>query len=126
MWLTWLKCRHVGLVDLISLVYIFTKYQLLKGTKLSFIAHLEFFDIRHKHIINLKESTLVDESFKCLRYKTLRYIKANPYVHPNWICNIIYTLLLILVQKHNFTFNELWTNMSIGQHDVVSCNVMEN
>ncbi len=48
MWLTWLKCPHVGLVDLIILDYIFIKYQLLKGTKLSFIVHLEFFDIRHK------------------------------------------------------------------------------
>jgi hypothetical protein len=125
-WLTWLKCPHVDLVDLISLAYIFNKYQLLKGTKLSFIVHLEFFDIRHKHMINLKETTLVNESIKCLRYKTLTYTKANPYVHPNWIYKTIYTLLLILVQKHNFTFNELWTNRSIRQHDVVSCNIMEN
>jgi len=116
MWLTWLKCPCVNLIDLISLVYIFIKYQLLEGTKLSFLVHLEFLDIRHKHMINLKESTLVDESIKCLRYKTLRYIKANPYVHPNWICNTIYTLLLILVQKKNFTFNELWINRSIGRH----------
>jgi hypothetical protein len=126
MWLIWLKHPHVGLVDLISLVHILTKYQLLKRTKLSFIVHLEFLDSRHKHMINLKESTLVDESIKHLRYKTLRYIKANPYVHLNWFCNTIYTLLLILVQKQNFTFNELWTDRSIGQHDVVNCNVMEN
>jgi hypothetical protein len=95
MWSTWLKRPHVGLVYLISLAYIFIKYQLLKGTKLSFIVHLEFFHIRHKHMINLKESTLVNESIKGLKYKTLRYIKANPHVHLTWICNALYTLLLI-------------------------------
>jgi hypothetical protein len=73
----------VGLANLINLVYIFTKYHLLEGTKLSFIVHLEFLDIRHKHMINLKESTLVNESIKCLRYKALRYIKENPCVHLN-------------------------------------------
>jgi hypothetical protein len=83
MLLTWVKHPHVGLVDLISLAYIFIKYQLPAGTKLSFIIHLEFLDIRHKHMINLKKSTLVNESIKRLRYKTLKYIKANPYVHPN-------------------------------------------
>jgi hypothetical protein len=59
-------------------------------------------------MINLKESTFIDETIRHLRYKTLKYIKANPYVHPNWICNKIYTLLFILFQKYAFTFNEFY------------------
>ncbi len=50
-------------------------------------------------MIDLKELFIVDEIIKHLRYKTLRYIKANPYVHHNWICNTIDTLLVISLQK---------------------------
>jgi len=57
-------------------------------------------------MIDLKELFIVDETIKHLRYKTLRYIKANPYVHHNWICNTIDTLLVISLQKQTFTFNE--------------------
>jgi hypothetical protein len=49
-------------------------------------------------MITLKISTLVNEAIRHLGYKTSKYIKVNPYVHPNWICNIIYALLLISLQ----------------------------
>jgi hypothetical protein len=36
-------------------------------------------------MIDLKELALVNETIWCLRYKTLRYIKVDPYVHLNFI-----------------------------------------
>jgi len=80
---------------------------------------------RHRPMINLKESTFINETIRHLKYKTLKYIKGDPYVHPNWICNTIYTLPLILFQKYAFTWI-LWFNNSIRQHDVLSYNVVEN
>jgi hypothetical protein len=77
-------------------------------------------------MIGLKELTLLNETIIHLGYNTSRYIKANPYVHPNWICN---TILITF----NFTLKVdfhlqwiLWSNNFVGQHDVMSCNVMEN
>jgi hypothetical protein len=72
---------------------------IVRGKKLSFIIHLEFLNNKHRPMIDLKELFIVDETIKHLRYKTLRYIKANPYVHHNWICNTIDTLLVISLQK---------------------------
>jgi len=34
-------------------------------------------------MINLKESTFINEVLKHLGYKTSMYIKLNPYIHPN-------------------------------------------
>jgi hypothetical protein len=59
-------------------------------------------------MIGLKELTFDNETIKCLQYKTLRYIKANPCVHLNWICNKIYTLLFISFLQQAFTFNEFY------------------
>jgi hypothetical protein len=56
---------------------------LLEGKKQFFVIHLEFLDNRHRCMISLKELTLVDEAIKCLGYTTLRYIKVDPYAHPN-------------------------------------------
>jgi hypothetical protein len=44
-------------------------------------------------MINLKESTLVNEAIKRLGYKTSKYI---------------YTLFLILFQEQTFNFNEFY------------------
>jgi hypothetical protein len=78
-------------------------------------------------MISLKELTLVDEAIKCLGYTTLKYIKVDPYAHPNWICNTIHILFLISFQELNFYFQwVLWFDRIIRQNDVVSCNVMEN
>jgi hypothetical protein len=57
-------------------------------------------------MIGLKELTVDNEPIKHLQYKKLRHIKANPYVHLNWICNKIYTLFFISFQKEVYTFNE--------------------
>jgi len=34
-------------------------------------------------MINLKESTFINETIRHLRYNTLKYIKGDPHVHPN-------------------------------------------
>ncbi len=67
--------------------------------KKSLTIHLEFLYNRHWPMIGLKELAFVNETIKCLGYKTSRYRKVDPYVHPNWICNTIYTLLFISFQK---------------------------
>jgi hypothetical protein len=46
-------------------------------------------------MIGLKDSTLVNEIIKHLGYKTSKYIKVDPYVHFDWICNTIYTFFKI-------------------------------
>jgi hypothetical protein len=43
-------------------------------------------------MIGLEELAFVNETIKCLGYKTMKY-KANPYVHHNWIFNTIYPIL---------------------------------
>ncbi len=60
-------------------------------------------------MIGLKESTLVNEAIRHLGYKTSKYIKVDPYVHPNWTCNTTYTLFLISLQKYVFTFNQFYS-----------------
>jgi hypothetical protein len=64
-------------------------------------------------MIGLKESTFVNETIRYLGYKTSKYIKVDPYVHCNWICNTTYALLLISLQKYIFTFNEFYGQTSL-------------
>jgi len=47
---------------------------LLKGKKKSFVIHLDIFYNRHMRMVNLKESTFVNETIRRLRYMTLKYI----------------------------------------------------
>jgi hypothetical protein len=42
-------------------------------------------------MIGLKKLIIANETIKCLKYSTLKYIKAHQNVHPDWICNTIYT-----------------------------------
>jgi hypothetical protein len=77
------SCPLVGLVDLITLAHVFIKCELLEGKKKSFVVHFEFFHIRYRPMIDLKELALVNEIIKYLGYKTSKYIKTNPCVHPN-------------------------------------------
>jgi hypothetical protein len=71
------------LANLIILAYNYTKCWLLEGKKLSSIIHFEFFYNKQGPMIGLKESTFDNEAIKHLQYRTLIYIKANPYVHFN-------------------------------------------
>jgi hypothetical protein len=68
MWLLWFTCLLINVS--------------FYGKK-SFVIHLEFFRNMHRHMIGLKELTLVNEKIKHLGYKASKYIKANPCVHPN-------------------------------------------
>jgi len=63
-------------------------------------------------MINLKESTLVNEAIKHLGYKTSKYI---------------YTLFFNFISRTNFQLQWiLWFIRFIKQHVIVSCNVLEN
>jgi hypothetical protein len=46
--------------------------------------------LQYRSMISLKELDLVNEVIKHLRSETSKYIKVDPYVHPNWIFNTIY------------------------------------
>ncbi len=45
--------------------------------------YFQFLYNSYRPVINLKEFAIVNEVIKCLRCKTLKYIKAYPYLHPN-------------------------------------------
>jgi len=77
-------------------------------------------------MIGLKDSTLVNEIIKHLGYKTSKYIKVDPYVHFNWICHTIYTFLLFHFKASFHLQRIFWFDKFVGQHDVMSCNVMDN
>ncbi len=74
------NCLHVDLVDLVTLVYMFIRCQLLNGKKIILQFILNSFYNRNRPMIILKESTFV---IKHLGYKILKFIKVDPYVHPN-------------------------------------------
>jgi hypothetical protein len=40
----------------------------------------------------MKELDLVNKVNKHLGFETSKYIKVDPYVHPNWIFNSIYKI----------------------------------
>ncbi len=64
---------------MVILAYMFIKCQLLKGKKLPFVIHFEFFNNRHKPTIDVKELTFINEAIIHLGYKISRHILAHPY-----------------------------------------------
>jgi hypothetical protein len=69
---------------LASLIWLFWFTCLLDSScqkkKLSFAIHLKFFYNKHR---SMKELDLVNKVNKHLGFETSKYIKVDPYVHPN-------------------------------------------
>jgi len=59
-------------VNFTNLAYMFTWCYLLKGGKKSFVIPLDIFYNMHMHMVNLKELAFVNETIRCLWYKTLK------------------------------------------------------